>query len=217
MDTRTLRSAVVFVLLSSPAFAQTGLGSASLRGPVIVQPFPTGRSDVFTAPPGTYVPNPLPPGNVFFPTGGWGWWPSEDHAKPARQDDANHGFVAVDVEPATAQVFVDGLYVGTAGDIRGGRQVQAGAHRLELRAGGYDSTAVDIRVDPDATTVYRGEMARVASAAPTVVTSVAARPKTFYVIPGCYAGDKKPQADRLPRGCDLSRLREVPPTVARVS
>jgi hypothetical protein len=36
-------------------------------------------------------------------------------------------------------------------------------------------------------------------------------PKTFYVIPGCYAGDKRPQPEWLAPGCDLSRVRVVPP------
>lgn len=36
-------------------------------------------------------------------------------------------------------------------------------------------------------------------------------PKTFYVIPGCYAGDKRPDAGALPRGCDIGRLRTIPP------
>ena len=37
-------------------------------------------------------------------------------------------------------------------------------------------------------------------------------PKTFYVIPGCYAGDKPPQATAVAVGCDLAQLRVVPPT-----
>jgi hypothetical protein len=41
--------------------------------------------------------------------------------------------------------------------------------------------------------------------------SVSGKPKTFYVIPGCYAGDKPPEAAWLPAGCDSSRLRVVPP------
>jgi hypothetical protein len=42
-------------------------------------------------------------------------------------------------------------------------------------------------------------------------------PKTFYVIPGCYAGDRRPTSDRLPAGCDPRRLRVIPPVVATVS
>lgn len=35
-------------------------------------------------------------------------------------------------------------------------------------------------------------------------------PDTFYVIPGCYAGNRPPTPERLPRGCDVARLRTEP-------
>lgn len=37
------------------------------------------------------------------------------------------------------------------------------------------------------------------------------KPKTFYVIPGCYAGDRPPEPHWLPAGCDRAYLRIVPP------
>jgi len=36
-------------------------------------------------------------------------------------------------------------------------------------------------------------------------------PRTFYVIPGCYAGDRRPEREWLPDGCDLAQLRVIPP------
>jgi hypothetical protein len=36
-------------------------------------------------------------------------------------------------------------------------------------------------------------------------------PKTFYVIPGCYAGDKPPADTPLASACDHAKLRIVPP------
>jgi hypothetical protein len=33
------------------------------------------------------------------------------------------------------------------------------------------------------------------------------RPEKFYVIPGCYAGNKPPQQTALPAGCDVGKLR----------
>ena len=50
-----------------------------------------------------------------------------------------------------------------------------------------------------------------APAAPPVAAAPPPPPKTFYVIPGCYAGDRRPEPDQLPAGCDLRRLRIVPP------
>ena len=40
----------------------------------------------------------------------------------------------------------------------------------------------------------------------------AGRPKTFYIIPGCYAGDRRPEPESLAPGCSISRLRVVPPS-----
>jgi hypothetical protein len=58
----------------------------------------------------------------------------------------------------------------------------------------------------------------VANAAPAEPPPAPARPaappgppKTFYVIPGCYAGDTRPEPDQLPSGCDVQRLRVRPP------
>jgi hypothetical protein len=48
-----------------------------------------------------------------------------------------------------------------------------------------------------------------ATNAPPVVTP--AVPKTFYVIPRCYAGDRRPSADWLPAGCDIRKLRIIAP------
>lgn len=38
------------------------------------------------------------------------------------------------------------------------------------------------------------------------------RPKLFYVIPGCYAGDRPPEPGFLAAGCNPSRLRVVQPS-----
>jgi hypothetical protein len=43
------------------------------------------------------------------------------------------------------------------------------------------------------------------------VAGVPGKPKTFYVIPGCYAGDRPPERDRIPQGCDVRKLRKIPP------
>jgi hypothetical protein len=37
-------------------------------------------------------------------------------------------------------------------------------------------------------------------------------PKTFYVIPGCYAGDKRPDPEKLRPGCQASDVRVIPPS-----
>jgi len=35
-------------------------------------------------------------------------------------------------------------------------------------------------------------------------------PDMFYVIPGCYAGNRPPNPARLPKGCDLTKMRTTP-------
>jgi hypothetical protein len=40
--------------------------------------------------------------------------------------------------------------------------------------------------------------------------AVAHGPDTFYVIPGCYAGNRPPVPERLPKGCDLAKMRTTP-------
>jgi len=44
------------------------------------------------------------------------------------------------------------------------------------------------------------------------VAGPAGRPKTFYIIPGCYAGDRRPEPESLAAGCSLASLRVVPPS-----
>jgi hypothetical protein len=65
---------------------------------------------------------------------------------------------------------------------------------------------------------YAREVERAPAAAPPpepvpekYVAGVPGKPKTFYVIPGCYAGDRPPERDRIPRGCDVRKLRKIPP------
>jgi hypothetical protein len=117
------------------------------------------------------------------------------------------------VIPGTAQVFVDGLYVGVADDFSGsGLSLDAGPRRVELRADGYDTVTFDVRIVPGETVSYRRELARM-EARPEA-PRVAAIPKTFYVIPRCYAGDTPPQAEDLPRGCRVANVRTIPPIVS---
>jgi len=43
---------------------------------------------------------------------------------------------------------------------------------------------------------------------PVVVASRG--PDTYYVIPGCYAGNRPPNPQRLPRGCDAKNVKTTP-------
>jgi hypothetical protein len=127
------------------------------------------------------------------------------------RDSGGTGYLRLEVEPDTARVYVDGLYMGSVSDFRrAGRALDAGPHRVEIRAEGYESHGVDVSIRANDMLSYRGTLTRVAQR----VEVPPAAPKTFYVIPRCYAGDTRPRADQLPAGCRLSDLRTIPPVVA---
>jgi hypothetical protein len=128
----------------------------------------------------------------------------------------SEGRLILSVAPMSAQVFVDGFYVGTVSDFQDrGLWLEAGPRRIELRADGYETATFDVRINPDQTVDYRRELAR-AFERPEP-PRVAATPKTFYVIPGCYAGDSPPRAGRLPAGCSSRNVRTIPPVVSRLT
>jgi hypothetical protein len=122
------------------------------------------------------------------------------------------GYLRLQVQPADAQVYVDGLYAGLVDDFDGvsaGRAFNAGPHRVEIRAGGYESHTFDVRIPANGAISYSRSLERVEQRAE--FRAPPAMPKTFYVIPRCYAGTTKPRADQLPRGCDVKNVRVVPP------
>ena len=111
------------------------------------------------------------------------------------------GRLVLSVEPASAQVFADGYYIGVSDDFsptHGGGLVEAGVHRIDISAPGYESAAVDLRVTPGQLVTYRATLK--AFPPPTVIA-----PTTFYLIPGCYMGNIPPKDAHLPAACDQTR------------
>jgi hypothetical protein len=121
------------------------------------------------------------------------------------------GLLRFDVTPQSAQVFVDSFYAGTIADIDAQRvlTLAAGPHRIELQAAGYQPKTFDVRIDPNDTIVYRAALERERTA-PTAAARPTG-PTRMYVIPGCYAGNMAPRADRLPSGCDIKQVRVIDP------
>jgi hypothetical protein len=127
------------------------------------------------------------------------------------------GLLWLEVQPGNAQVYADGYYVGVADDFVRGLELEAGPHRIEIRAPGYETLAFDVRMEPDRSITYRGDLKPIEAkpitrppdsqvpAAP-VVAPAAPAATTFYVIPGCYVGNVSPNNVKLPPTCDLAQL-----------
>ena len=68
------------------------------------------------------------------------------------------------MRPRFAEVYVDGYFVGVVDQFDGVFQrlhVETGAHRIEVRAPGYETLTFDVRITPDHGTTYQGELKRV--------------------------------------------------------
>ena len=70
------------------------------------------------------------------------------------------GGVRLRVEPRNAQVFVGGYYVGTVDDFDSGRglPLASGPQSIEIRAVGYESLQIQVRILPDETITYEGDL-----------------------------------------------------------
>lgn len=118
------------------------------------------------------------------------------------------GRLRLEVEPRRLlQIYIDGYYVGTADDFNGG--LEAGPHVLALRAPGYEPVDVPVQVPSGDSIVYRGALRPVEVNPPAALATPSSpppappvAPSTFYVIPGCYAGNVPPKEAGLPASCD---------------
>jgi hypothetical protein len=116
------------------------------------------------------------------------------------------GSLQLDVEPHTAQIYVDGFYIGSVDDVRRtGVMLPTGRHWIDLRASGYEALTIPMHITAGQPTHYRGDLTAV-RASPLGAPPRAAG-GTMYVIPGCYAGNRPPRDSALARGCDVARLR----------
>ncbi len=74
-------------------------------------------------------------------------------------EDGVKGGIKLKVTPDDAEVLVDGYYVGRVDEFNGVFQrlnILAGPHRIEIRAPGYETLALDVRVEPRETISYHG-------------------------------------------------------------
>jgi hypothetical protein len=72
-----------------------------------------------------------------------------------------YGGVRIDLPHRDAEVYVDGYFVGVVDDFDGVFQqvnVEAGPHRIEVRAPGFETIAFEVNIEPGRTITYRGPM-----------------------------------------------------------
>jgi hypothetical protein len=94
---------------------------------------------------------------------GYGGYPGYGYGYPGRGGYHRYGSVKLDVKPRNAEVYVDGYYMGQVRDFNGlghHLDVDAGEHKIEIRAPGYQPLDLTLRVMPGRTVNYRGDLRR---------------------------------------------------------
>ena len=77
---------------------------------------------------------------------------------------SDEGSLKLKIKPRDAEVYVDGYFVGVVDDFDGIFQrlhIESGAHRIEVRANGFAPLEFEVRISPEHTTTYTGELKRV--------------------------------------------------------
>ena len=112
---------------------------------------------------------------------GWNYWPSAAWMGPfamsryasywyaydygatmgAAYTSNTQGSVKLKVTPKEAEVYVDGTFYGQVDRYDGAFQsleLRSGTHKIEIRAAGYETIQVEVRILPGRTVTYRSEM-----------------------------------------------------------
>jgi hypothetical protein len=90
-----------------------------------------------------------------YPSGGSGY--SQSYT-------SDEGKLRLKIKPRDAEVYVDGYYVGKVDEFDGMFQslhIEPGPHRIEVKADGFDTLVFEVKISPEHTTTYQGEMKKV--------------------------------------------------------
>jgi hypothetical protein len=161
------------------------LGFGLWVGFPIAYPYYYGYYDPYYSPygyPGQYPPYPYRPypysypypypyPSTSYPTYPTSTYPQYSQYPPAPgsvavqpgQSQANTGGVSFEITPSTAQVFIDGSYVGTVGEFTPTTQpigLTPGRHRIEIRARGYRTMELDADIVAGQVIPYQGVLER---------------------------------------------------------
>ena len=142
---------------SKPRDGQPATGKAVRREPGDVPPFvPIGGGGYYPI----YYPwgwGGLGVGAYYGGYDPWGW--SDPYPDGGSYD--YDGKLKLKVKPRQADVFVDGYFSGSVDDYDGNFQelhLEPGPHRIEIRLEGYDTLSFEVRILPNQTVTYRGEL-----------------------------------------------------------
>lgn len=240
-------SAAVLVFWAQLAFAQTPATSTLPPIGLPLPPIGLPLAPIGLAPPSDTRPPAPPtrgPGRPHHRPAPWIWGPTVIYvptygserpgdvvaappapAAPVVAEDRTTpqipGRLSLDLTPArVGQVWVDGVFVGSAADAAAGVALEPGRHQIEVRDPGYAPLSFAVNVEAGRPLTFRSALTPVEppSAEPspqrgratTPETRAAAPPpsappKALYYVPGCYLGDVPPAEARLPASCDLSK------------
>jgi hypothetical protein len=144
-------------------------------------PYPYGYPDPYGYPASSYPGYggyPPAPNGAYPPTSYGGYPPASNGGYPpssssypaqpqtsvgAQPGQASGGGVSFEITPGTAEVYVDGAYVGTASTFGPSSQplsLTPGRHRVEVRAPGYETMSFDADAIPGQVIPYQGAMQR---------------------------------------------------------
>jgi hypothetical protein len=97
--------------------------------------------------------------------GGYGYGGYGNGGYPAYgygdQQQYDLGSLRLQVKPREAEVYVDGYYVGQVGEFDGGfhkLDLEAGPHKIEVRAAGFEPLTFDVKTVPGQTINYKGDL-----------------------------------------------------------
>jgi hypothetical protein len=89
-------------------------------------------------------------------------WTTTTPSSSAKPD---KGILRLNVKPYDAEVYIDGALVGQANHFEGvfhKLRLEEGVHRLELRAQGYETLSVNVRIEAGESMTYRGALEKTA-------------------------------------------------------
>ncbi len=92
---------------------------------------------------------------------GWGWYDPYPPGGYASGYGGYDGALKLKVKPRQAEVFVDGYFAGSVDDYDGIFQqlrLEPGPHRIEVRLDGYEPLSFEVRIIPDRTITYKGDL-----------------------------------------------------------